>query len=210
MFEDSIGCGTARQSAPRRASRTRVAFPAGATRPLCYKASASYWTATGLDIRDGPPRLPAFRRYATASPRSLDCWHIPQFPGTTLPVSVTPLSQTSHALPRRMLLATLLRTDHRNDQQIGGAWLGNSSAIAVSGHVFTSKPAASSRVTWEGIPSRYFVIEVPHHPGSWRRNLSGGKNVPCNQPRTPAIFSKFGCHILLNVAPSYFILLSLA
>jgi hypothetical protein len=42
-------------------------------------------------------------------------------------------------------------------------------------HASTSKPAASSRVTWEGVPSRYFVIEVPRHPGSLRRNLSESK-----------------------------------
>jgi hypothetical protein len=42
-------------------------------------------------------------------------------------------------------------------------------------HASTSKPAESSRVTWEGMPLRYSVIEVPHHPGSCRRNLSGSK-----------------------------------
>src|SRR6202035_1095768 len=42
-------------------------------------------------------------------------------------------------------------------------------------HASTSKPAASSRVTWKGMPLRYSVIEVPHHPGSCRRNLSGSK-----------------------------------
>src|SRR5271166_1989257 len=42
-------------------------------------------------------------------------------------------------------------------------------------HASTSKPAASSRVTWEGMPLRYSVIEVPHHPGRCRRNLSGSK-----------------------------------
>lgn len=42
-------------------------------------------------------------------------------------------------------------------------------------HASTSKPAASSRVTWEGTPLRYSVIEVPHHPGSPRRNLSESK-----------------------------------
>jgi uncharacterized membrane protein YeaQ/YmgE (transglycosylase-associated protein family) len=42
-------------------------------------------------------------------------------------------------------------------------------------HASTSKPVASSRVTWQGMPLRYSVIEVPHHPGSCRRNLSGSK-----------------------------------
>jgi molecular chaperone IbpA len=122
-------------------------------------------------IQHGWLRLPASRPCPTASPRSLDCRCVLQFSGTTLLASVTPLSQESPRTPapRRHYFAS---TGPLKSAVRGSATRLPSPSRA---HASTSKPAASSRVTWEGMPSRYFVIEVPHHPGSWRRNLSESK-----------------------------------
>jgi hypothetical protein len=122
-------------------------------------------------IQHGWLRLQASRPCATASPRSLDCQYVPQFPGTTLPASVTPLRQESPGIPAP-LQHYFASTGPLKSAARGSATRLPSPSRA---HASTSKPAASSRVTWEGVPSRYFVIEVPHHPGSWRRNLSGSK-----------------------------------
>lgn len=123
-------------------------------------------------IQRGWLRLPASRPCATASPRSLDCQCVPQFLGTTLPASVTPLRQESTRIPAPW------QHYFASTGPLKSAGRGWSTRLPSPSraHASTSKPAASSRVTREGMPPlRYSVIEVPHHPGSWRRNLSGSK-----------------------------------